>query len=602
MTMLLVRGLSAVAVLLAVTGEDSCPAGAGSARCKAAPAGVAKEAASSTKPSRSTETHAEAPRVDLISQEVDQLKAFVKLCDERIDLLQELNGMVKTGVNLSLPDAHARILKEQLPLMSEVAVGGKNSPTGSAGDYLFSKAVIPQESPASFIKFLPLRNPRAGSSSSSAGSTQTQMPSVLLVAAENEGSVRLFNPAGELLLSFSSGHEQPLTHVAVSQGQDEYAIITADAGGLLRVHKVNVKQRRLTKEQRSTRRNSTDEKVSQFLGTQLNVTATFTKQMQVPPNSNGEQPKLTAVAMTSQHGSKYFVVGDEEGNIGVFTKNGTFSTNIKASATPGARVQSLQSHLSNLIVLTSSDWGYVDLAKHQVQRVTCPTFDGRVTAVAFDIQQASRILVSDEDGTVWVFNMKDRRNCKVEDRFPKGTTLAPTEIASIKGFAIVLDRAGHTGDPVTLQAMNMSQVGKKREHSPTLPSPVSWRTGRQAVRDWSVHKRYQAGDLVAFLSEDGHEIEVMELLMTVYTAPSQDNFGNFKMPVIGVAVVLVLGYQYMKNKGGGGGKGKLDKFDFSALKNNKRGLGALGGGLGGRKGGLGGLGGLAGRKGGLGRR
>jgi len=60
--------------------------------------------------------------------------------------------------------------------------------------------------------------------------------------------------------------------------------------------------------------------------------------------------------------------------------------------------------------------------------------------------------------------------------------------------------------------------------------------------------------LLAFLSEDGKEIEIAELLMTVYQAPAQDNFSNFKLPVIAVAVVLVLGYQYMKNKGGGGGR------------------------------------------------
>ena len=42
------------------------------------------------------------------------------------------------------------------------------------------------------------------------------------------------------------------------------------------------------------------------------------------------------------------------------------------------------------------------------------------------------------------------------------------------------------------------------------------------VRDWSVYKRYQQGDLLAFLSDDGHEIEILELLMQVYQPPAQE--------------------------------------------------------------------------------
>merc|ERR1712048_291718 len=106
-----------------------------------------------------------------------------------------------------------------------------------------------------------------------------------------------------------------------------------------------------------------------------------------------------------------------------------------------------------------------------------------------------------------------------------------------------------------------------------VPSAVVWRRGRDAVRDWAVHKRYQQGDLLAFLSEDGHEIEIVELLMQVYQAPSTDSFGNFKLPVIAVAVVLVLGYQYVKQKGkfgGGGKKHDWDSSDFAALRNKRK--------------------------------
>merc|ERR1712061_837151 len=123
-------------------------------------------------------------------------------------------------------------------------------------------------------------------------------------------------------------------------------------------------------------------------------------------------------------------------------------------------------------------------------------------------------------------------------------------------------------------------------------SPVVWRKWTAPARAWSVHKRYQQGDLLALLSEDGTEIEVFEMLMQVYQAPVGDTLGNFKLPVFAVAIVLVLGYQYVKQQGkfGGGGGGGLggkkmdwNSDDFASALKSKRKLGGLGGGLGGLK-------------------
>merc|ERR1712186_61342 len=126
----------------------------------------------------------------------------------------------------------------------------------------------------------------------------------------------------------------------------------------------------------------------------------------------------------------------------------------------------------------------------------------------------------------------------------------------------------------------MSQASKGQKLMGQVPSSIVWRRNRAWTKSWAVHKRYQQGDLVACLSEDGHEIEIMELLMQVInTAPATDSFGNFKLPVIAVAIVLVLGYQYVKQKGklGGGlgssGLGKKYDFgssDFAALKNKRK--------------------------------
>lgn len=575
--MLWVRALSTVAAILAslAAGEDSCPAGAGQSHaCRAAPdtkrGGTAKA---------DMEVHASA---DLITQEVDQLKAYVHICEERIDLLTELKDVVKSGVNLSLPESHMKLLKEQLPLLSEVASNPDTQPTASADDYVISKTIIPQDGAVSFIKIFPMRSPRSsGSGNSPAAASQTSMPTALIVAGQADGQVRLFTATGELVLAFSAGHDHPVVNIAVSPSHDEYFVATSDAGGIIRVHKINVRQRRLTKGDKQSRRNSTDEKVSQFLGTQINVTSQFTKQMQVPAGSEGAVPKLTTLAVASQAGTKYFVAGDADGKIHVFTRNGTFSATLDAMSTPGTQVEGLYGHLSSLIFYGGDEWGYVDLNRKEVIHTECPDFEGHVKAVAVDSQTPTRLLAADQDGTVWVFNMKEKRNCKVEGHFPKGATVSPISLGSVRGFTIALEQAERGDDAASVMALNMSHVGRKG-----LPSPIVWRKGRGSVRDWAVQKRYQQGDLLVFLSADGHEIEVAELLMQVYTAPSNnsDAFGNFKMPAIAVAVALVLGYQYMKNKGGkGGGGGKFGKggggdgggFDFSSLKGNKKGLGGL---------------------------
>merc|ERR1740123_2096994 len=103
------------------------------------------------------------------------------------------------------------------------------------------------------------------------------------------------------------------------------------------------------------------------------------------------------------------------------------------------------------------------------------------------------------------------------------------------GFGIGLEKGAGSGDPVATVALNMSQVsrGKGTNRIPDVVPPkradVVWRRERPPVRAWTVLRRVKEGDLLAFLSEDGHEIEIVELLMQVYTAPpSIDSFGNFQ--------------------------------------------------------------------------
>ncbi|CAE8727812.1 unnamed protein product, partial [Polarella glacialis] len=281
--------------------------------------------------------------------------------------------------------------------------------------------------------------------------------------------------------------------------------------------------------------------------------------VQLPAGSgNGEEvPKLTALAIGQSKNIRQLVAGDSQGRISVFTKNGTLRGSFDATVMDGPGLEGLDSYHNQLVFRAGFEWGYVGLEKLEVKHVDCPKFDGRVASAVVDSQVLSRVLMSDEAGSTWIFNVKNKKDCEFERQFVPSTAVrAPLQLASVRGFTIGLQKGGKDS-PASLLALNMSSgLARKgsRDLTGAAASQVVWRHQLPApVRDWSVLRRMQQGDLVALLSEDGREIEILEMLMQVYTAPVSDPFTSFKMPIIACAIVLVLGYQYMKQKGKGGG-------------------------------------------------
>lgn len=548
--------------------QELCPAGAASASCRPGGDGAAAEA----------QVEAEVQGADLLAQELAELEDFIRMGEGRIALLKELRAALRSG-NADSPGVPAGVLREPLPLLSEVRVDPHASPVAIPEDFLVSKAVLPQDEPVGLVKFLPLRSPRASSSSSSS-KHHVEMPSALLIAAQSDGIVRLYTPPGDMVLEFATGHDHPVTQLASSLSHDEYLVVTGDAGGGIRVHRISVRARRLTKDQKKARRASMDEKVSQYMNAEVNVTAQLQRQMQLPADGEGNVPAMTALVMASQGGTKYFMAGDSAGQVSVFTKNGTLRAQIDVGDPGGAGVLSLHAQLSSVLFRAEGQWGYIDMEKMVPRPVSCPQLDGRVVAAVLDSQMASRAMVVDETGVTSIYSVKNKKDCSLELRFEAAATgghPGSVQLASVRGFALAL-RQGE--GRASLTALNVSQAGKRAGDLSPPTQSVVWSQDRPPARAWSVHKRQQQGDLLAFLSEDGTEIEIMELLMVVHTPPSRDTFSDFKMPVIGVAIVLVLGYQFLKNGGklGVGRKaGGLGNRDFrSVLNKRKGGIGGLG--------------------------
>jgi hypothetical protein len=258
--------------------------------------------------------------------------------------------------------------------------------------------------------------------------------------------------------------------------------------------------------------------------------------------------------MVSSKGTKYFVVGDDAGRITMFTKNGTLHAVLKPRNVRGytgstrTGIGSLQAHLGNVLYQSDgTSWGFIDVDRAELWALTCRRLEGRIHAATLDSQSSSRVHLADGDGTVWVASWDERRKCKVEHRFARGLARFPLELAAVRGFLYVLDQS--SPNYTSMMALNLSHVGKSKDELLEVPSPVAWHRRIPRVQSWTVRSRYQQGDLLGTLSENGRRIEVVELIMQVYTPPAPDNLSNFKLPVLAVAAVLMLCYQFSK-KGG----------------------------------------------------
>lgn len=570
--------LTAILVAVSESGDDVCVSGEGSSCPASVTHRKAKDArsADTRRPRHQKKQWESASQTQsLLDQEVLELGKLSELYQQRLRMLEDLRrNLGQTGMP-GLPRPSAQALLEAVPPIAEQVIAG--APPGPAtseileeeeeeadelptavefasasasGDFMVSKAVVPQEQPVAFIGFLPLRNHRSAAPTPLA---QVAMPTVLLVAAQADGEIRLFTVSGDLAMTYSTGHKKPLAQIAVSPMQDEYMIAAIDEGGAMRVHRLLVRPRRNPQEQKRRVTNPDEEKVSQYLSSPANITVQFQMGMKLPHlsdsnNSNSsERPNVSTFILTSHQGVKYFVMGDTSGWISIITRNGTLHGRTRVS---NSTVQRISAHLGNIIFVSAGQWGFLDVDKGTARKYICKKYEGPAIIDAIsDSSMQSRVLAADQEGTVWVFLMREKQDCKVEHRFPRAVIRPPVTLTSVRGYILTLERMRRFGGRSEIMALNMSHVGKGWDDPARDVSPVSFRRSGLPVASWAIQKRYQEGDLLATLSQDGMEIEISELMMQAYQPPPGDTLGNFKLPVFAVAMVLVMGYQFVKQKG-----------------------------------------------------
>lgn len=493
-------------------------------------------------------------RRSLVAQELEELETLLQLNEERIALLEGLKAGTAGGEDLGLSEAQQRAFQSEVPWVSGVASVREVAPSAAAEDYLTSKAIVRMQAPVSLIKFLPLR---PGKSYHNNALEELAPPPALLVAVREDGKVDLFAPSGENLATYEAGHDRQISVLAVSPSwsQGDTLIATGDISGVVRVHRVKIVQKRSTRYRLKdvVSRQHDASTMGMTFAAAMNVSVQFQRQLEALTGPDGEIPRMTALALASQHGSKYFVVGDAEGKISAFTLNGAFRTRMDATLSSEHGIDAFYVHLSHLVFRAGPEWGYVDFERLEVKHVDCMDLENHpVTSLVIDSQRSSRVWVADEEGTVRVLGVVPSiRSCQVAHEFSKGMLPAPVELASIRGFMLAFGRAGSNGS-ATLMALNASVVGKQASDLILTPSPVVWKKALPPTRAWAVYRHRQdapSTDLLAFLSEDGKRVHFMELLMDIsFTVPSQPLWLNgwITLPILIGTVVSAVGWHYLK--------------------------------------------------------
>eukprot|EP00435_Cladocopium_sp_Y103_P025929 s2351_g6.t1 len=148
-------------------------------------------------------------------------------------------------------------------------------------------------------------------------------------------------------------------------------------------------------------------------------------------------------------------------------------------------VTRINAHLGNVVYVAGNQWGMLDLEKGTARAFNCYKYPGTgVLDAVTDTALQTRIVAADLDGTIWVFSMRDKRDCKVEHRFPSSATRAPLSLASVRGFILVMERARSFTGKAEVTVLNMTHVGKSWDDPARDTSPVSWKRSSRPLRDW----------------------------------------------------------------------------------------------------------------------
>jgi len=444
---------------------------------------------------------------DLFTQEMEELDSLAQLAEERRGLVSSLRDQVlalsdNTNTKATKADrAKAAVL---LSPLASIQATSSSPLAGSAAaqDSLTELASGSLPSDGVLSTWLP-----AGPSRDGAPST-IELPEALLVVVLQSGQARLLTPSGVTLKTLNLGHVAPVTLLASVPWTSPMLFATAEANGVVRVHKVKVRVRTMQEMSQDSIMASAANQ-SHLLGlsmdSALEVSVSLHSSFEVaasasplgkPSRSSGSTTSLlTALGFAATpDGSRLVVAGDKDGKVSAFQLDGNFASRLDATTMPGtAAVSHFFASQKRLLFVAGDEWGFVDFDGEVVKHVECDNFEPSppLRMGVFDAaERPTRVHLLDNDGTVWSLLARGARTCSVLRRSSissLGNLVETLGVASFRDYLLLLARrpttsredegspsasASGSADSPFISALNFSSVQLEDSRAPLRSLPV----------------------------------------------------------------------------------------------------------------------------------
>jgi len=497
------------------------------------------------------------PAGSLVDQEIEMLEAVLRQKKAKIALLEQLEGMVSLTEEMSA--AQRLLLADQAPDIAAVVGSGGAIPESSPRDFLHHVATIPPrvEDPATLVELVAV--------GSRSAETQIDLPRAVALTVSPSGNCTVSTATGSMLLETDLGHSADILRLATASTADETLVLSLDAKGLMRTHKLQLTPAKSDKGDRDARRATKDDILSRYLHVKPQATLTLDREFKLP--SKGQQRRITDIGIARLGGPTYVLAADDEGGITAFYRNGTRKGRAIATTDEGG-VLALLPTPSAVIFHSSQRFGFVSGKALDVKPVLCEEAQN-ISSIAVDASFPHRLMVASTTGVIQALNVKNKSECVAEQTFPPIGS-GPVRLEAFRGYTLAFQRGVEHPKMFAFNTTS-SKGGALLPVSVVFESQAAGKADVSAIRRSST----EGGDTLGLLHLDG-TLEVQKVLWKTFTQPVDDSFDFYRWPILGLAIVLVIGYQYWKFNSGSSSDSKasadedLDNVDWKKLAEETR--------------------------------
>jgi len=349
----------------------------------------------------------------------------------------------------------------------------------------------------------------------------------VIVVCLNDGTLNIYDLAGELLYRYKTGHKH--LFCAATQSTDEMLIATIDKTEI-KVHHIEM----------HLEANSTITATDQEFGLKCSKAKFTVSLLSSGILFNGTNPEPTAFSHYSRLGKKYWIVGDSDGFINVYHYNGEIYSR---GSTGLSTIKTLDRSGQQLAYAGDKTLGIYNLGSME-PHIICDPGIYNITDISIDFT-SSIVHAAFENGEIFTYDTRFTANnvpthCKAIARLVNKHGGPDTKLVSVKGSLLAW------GDGV-LTNFNTSFLDGK----PFLP-PAYFTLNQLPQKESPLIKGFKlslGGHYLAIASSD--RIAAYEIIAPKYkpqVASESFDFSNLRIIAIGLAIIGIVIYKAKTRK------------------------------------------------------